>query len=184
MLVGIGAFELGNAAATLLILRATDLLTPSHGHGAAVKLALALYAGYNLAATLVAVPAGHLSDRRGSVLVLALGAAAFAGAFAGFAFVNGRITALAVLFATAGVGIGVCETAQSAAVAGFAPVQLRGSAFGLVSAIQAFANLAASAIAGVLWTAISPKVAFLYLAGWSAVALGAFAATGLRGTSI
>ncbi|HEY2705820.1 MAG TPA: hypothetical protein VGL20_19230 [Candidatus Dormibacteraeota bacterium] len=34
-------------------------------------------------------------------------------------------------------------------------------------------NLAASAIAGVLWSAISPVVAFGYLAGWMALALGA-----------
>jgi MFS family permease len=182
LVAGIGAFELGNAAATLLILRATELLTPSHGHGAAVKIAIGLYAGYNLAATLIAVPAGHLSDRRGSVLVLVLGAAAFAAAFAGFALVRASVVALALLFAVAGLGIGVGETAQSAAVAAFAPVGLRGSAFGLVSAMQAFANLAASAIAGALWTAVSPEAAFLYLAGWSTLALVAFAATGVRGT--
>lgn len=180
LLAGIGAFELSNAAATLLILRATDLLTPSHGHGAAVEIALALYAGYNLAATLSAVPGGHLSDRRGSLVVLVLAAAAFTGAFAGLAFVGTSIAALALLFAAAGVGIGIGETAQSAAVAAFAPPDLRGSAFGLVSAVQAFANLAASAVAGALWTLISPEAAFLYLAAWAAVALVAFAGTGLR----
>lgn len=50
LLLGVGAFELGNVAATLLILRATDLLSPEHGSDAAVKIALGLYAGYNLAA--------------------------------------------------------------------------------------------------------------------------------------
>ena len=37
---GISAFELGNVAATLLILRATQLLTPSARHDRAVKIAL------------------------------------------------------------------------------------------------------------------------------------------------
>jgi hypothetical protein len=60
-------------------------------------------------------------------------------------------------------------------VAGFAPIDLRGSAFGLVAAIQAFANLAASVVAGALWNAFSPTVAFLYLAAWSALAAIAFA---------
>lgn len=177
LLFGISAFELGNAATTLLILRATELLTPAHGHAAAVKIALGLYAGYNLAATVIAIPGGRLSDRRGSVLVLVLGAAAFAVSFAGLAFVGASIVLISVFFVVGGIGIGVGETAQSAAVAAFAPVELRGSAFGLVAAIQSFANLAASAIAGILWTTVSPEAGFLYLAGWSTIALIAFALT-------
>ena len=46
-------------AATLLILRATELLTQDRGHDAAVKVALLLYATYNLTATLSSVPAGR-----------------------------------------------------------------------------------------------------------------------------
>jgi len=178
LMFGITAFELGNVAATFLILRTTELIAPGHAYS---RTAILLYAGYNLAATLVAVPAGHLSDRRGGAIVLVLGAAAFTGAFAGFAFAGADIPLLAFLFVVAGLGIGVGETAQSAAVAAFAPVDLRGSAFGLVAAVQAFANLAASAIAGVLWKAVSPEAAFLYLAAWSAVAVVAFTAVAMRG---
>ena len=53
------AFEFGNVAATLLILRATELLTPGRSHTSAAQLALVLYAAYNLAATLASIPAGH-----------------------------------------------------------------------------------------------------------------------------
>jgi hypothetical protein len=42
---------------------------------------------------------------------------------------------------------------------------LRGSAFGLLAAVQSFGNLAASAIVGLLWTLASPRVAFGYLVG-------------------
>jgi hypothetical protein len=55
--------------------------------------------------------------------------------------------------------IGCVETAEHAAVAALAPVELRGSAFGLLAAVQGFGNLAASAIAGLLWTLASPRVA-------------------------
>ncbi len=178
IIAGIAAFELANVAATVLILQATALLEHGHSHATATKIALGLYAGYNLAATLVAVPGGHLIDRRGSLLVLVLGSAAFAGSFAGFAFAGSSIALLALLFAAGGVGIGLGEAAQSAAVAAYAPVDLRGSAFGLVAAVQALANFAASVIWGVLYTAVSPKTAFLYLAGWSMVALAVFAARG------
>jgi MFS family permease len=177
LLAGITAFELANVAATLLILRATELLEPGHGHDDATLIGLGLYAGLNLTATLVAIPGGHVSDRRGVVLVLVVSAAAFALAFAGFAVVGASIAALALLFALAGAGKGMGETAVSTAVAAFSAAELRGSAFGLVAAVQAFANMAASAVAGLLWTFVSPEAAFLYLAAWSVVAVAAFLAS-------
>jgi hypothetical protein len=48
---------------------------------------------------------------------------------------------------------------------------LRGSAFGLLATAQAGANLAASAVAGILWTAVSPAAAFLFLAAAMAVSV-------------
>ncbi|MDQ5822120.1 MAG: MFS transporter, partial [Actinomycetota bacterium] len=175
LLVGISAFELGNAAATLLILRATELLTPGRGHDAAVQVALLLYVAYNLAATLASVPAGRATDRRGGARVLVAGAAVFLAAYAGFAFAGPAIVPLALFFALAGVGIGLAETAERAAVAALAPAGLRGSAFGALAAVQAFGNLAASAVAGALWTLVSPRAAFLYLAAWMLVSVGALA---------
>jgi MFS family permease len=170
-MVGVSAFELGNVAATLLILRAGELLAPGRGQDRATQLALGLYVAYNLAATVASVPAGRLGDRRGAVLVLALGVTLFGLAYAGFAAGPTSVLALAPWFIAAGVGIGCVETAEHAAVAALAPVELRGSAFGLLAVVQSFGNLAASAIAGLLWTAISPQVAFGYLAAWMLLAL-------------
>ncbi|HSC92196.1 MAG TPA: MFS transporter [Gaiellaceae bacterium] len=180
ILLAVGAFELGNVAATLLILRATELLTPSHGHDDAVAIALALYIAYNAAAAVASVPGGRLGDRRGSVLMLALGIAVFAAAYGGLALVGASTAALAVCFVAAGVAIGFVETAEHAAVASHAPEAVRGSAFGALAAIQSLGNLAASAIAGLLWTAVSPRVAFLYLAGWMVVALVVLSASRRR----
>jgi MFS family permease len=183
LLLAVSAFELGNAAATLLILRATDLLTPGRGHDAAVKVALLLYAGYNLAATLASVPAGRATDRRGGIVVLLAGVLAFLGAYVGFALTGSSVVLLAVLFGAAGVGIGFAETAQHAAVATLAPPDLRGSAFGALAAVQSFGNLAASAVAGGLWTLVSPRAAFLYLAGWMVLSAAALVLTTGRGLS-
>jgi MFS family permease len=175
LLWGVAAFEVGNAAATLLILRATDLLTPTHGHGAAVKLGLALYAGYNVAAAATSLPAGGLHDRRGGVLVLSLGVGCFLAAYVGLALAGAGIVLLAVLFLLAGAGKGLVETVEQAAVAALAPAEVRGSAFGILAAIQSFGNLGASVTAGALWTLVSPRAAFLYLSAWMLVALAAFA---------
>jgi MFS family permease len=171
LLVAAAAFELGNLAATLMILRATELLGPGRSHTSAAQLALVLYAGYNVAATLVSIPAGHSGDRRGMLLILAAGIAGFLLADVGFAVSGESFALLAGCFILAGIGIGCAETAESAAVAQLAPEHLRGSAFGLLAAVQAVGNLAASLIAGVLWTAISPAAAFIYVAAWMALAL-------------
>jgi hypothetical protein len=56
-------------------------------------------------------------------------------------------------------------------MASTAPPDIRGSAFGLLAGVQAFGNLAASAVAGILWTFVSPEAAFLYLGAWMLVAL-------------
>ena len=79
---------------------------------------------------------------------------------------------LAIPFVLAGVGIGAVETAQHSAVAALAPEDLRGSAFGLLATVQSLGNLAASAVAGILWSAVFPTAAFTYLAAWMLLALG------------
>jgi MFS family permease len=171
LMVGVSAFEFGNVAATLLILRATELLAPGRGQDRATQLALGLYVAYNLAATLASIPAGRLGDRRGAVLVLVVGVGLFGLAYVGFAAGATSVLALAPWFIAAGVAIGCVETAEHAAVAALAPMELRGSAFGLLAAVQSFGNLAASAIAGLLWTLVSPRLAFGYLVGWMLLAL-------------
>jgi hypothetical protein len=60
LMIGVSAFEFGNVAATLLILRASELLAPGRGQDRATQLALGLYVAYNLAATLASIPAGRL----------------------------------------------------------------------------------------------------------------------------
>jgi MFS family permease len=170
LLVGVGAFELANVAATLLILRATDLLTPAYGSASATRIGIALYIGYNLAATLVSFPGGRLADRRGNVIVLVGGVLCFTFAYLGFALAGPSILVLGLCFAAAGVGIGFVETAEHSAVALLAPAEVRGSAFGLLAGIQSLGNLAASAVAGLLWTLVSPKAAFFFLVVWCVLA--------------
>ncbi len=171
LMAGAAAFELGNAAATLMILRATTLLSPTRGLEGATTVSLLLYVGYNAAASLVSVPAGHVNDRIGSVVVWSVGALGLLGAYVVFAFTGASVLWLGVAFVLAGVGIGCAETAQSAAVASTAGEGIRGSAFGMVGGIQAFGNLGASATAGIIWTAVSPRAAFVYLATWMLLSL-------------
>jgi hypothetical protein len=75
-----------------------------------------------------------------------------------------KFAATALGFVLGGIAIGCAETAQHAAVAALAPSAVRGSAFGVLAAVQSFGQLSASTVAGVLWTATSPTIAFGYLA--------------------
>jgi hypothetical protein len=57
---------------------------------------------------------------------------------------------------------------------------IRSSAFGVLATIQSLGNFAASALVGVLWTATSPRTAFLYVAGCMLVSVAAIFATRSR----
>lgn len=178
LFVGMGAFEFGNVAATLLILRATELLTPMRGLDGAARIALLLYVGYNVAGTLASLPGGHVSDRRSSLLALTIGTSAFLASYLMFAVGSTSIPVLLVAFALAGIGIGFVETAEAAAVAAMADDDVRGSAFGLLAGLQSLGNLAASGVIGLVWTLVSPTVAFGLAAGWMLAALVAFGIVG------
>lgn len=166
----IGTFEVGNIAATLLILRATEVLA-AQGRADATTLAIGLYTLYNIAGTLASLPFGRLGDRRGFRSILGAGFALFGVAYLGFAFGPADPVFLALAFVLAGIGIGAVETGEHALVASAAPAEHRGSAFGLLAGVQSVGDLLASGIAGILWTLVGPGVAFGYAAAWMGLAL-------------
>ena len=176
----IAAFELGNMATTLLILRGTGLL---HTHGrsvaAATSLAVLIYAGHNLFAAIVSYAGGHWIDRTGPRLAFAAGAAVYVASYLLFSLSSAGWPLLVIAFLLAGTGIGLAETAESALVARLLPDHLRGSGFGVLGGVQSFGDFASSAAVGLLWTAFSPTAGFLYAAGWMLVAAAATIRAGM-----
>ncbi|MBV8347270.1 MAG: MFS transporter [Mycolicibacterium sp.] len=176
-LLPVALFEFGNIATTLLILRATALLTsPSRTITAATSLAILIYAGHNVIATVASLIAGRWYDHAGPRVVFATGAAVYVIGYGVFAAGLDNAFVIALAFAAAGAGIGLAEPTQSAVVSQLLPDRLRGSGFGLLGAVQATGDLVATVTAGLLYTLVSPTVAFTYAAAWM---LAAVLASGL-----
>ena len=93
---GVFAHGIGDFAPTLLILRATQELTPSHGFARASVIAVGLYTFYNVVNALASYPAGVMADRVGKRGLLAFGYLLATIAFAAFLFAPPTIAALAV----------------------------------------------------------------------------------------
>ena len=170
--VPIVLFEFGNTATTLLILRATQLLhAGSRSLVAATSLAIVIYAAHNAAAAAASFAGGHWIDRSGPRVVFGLGAALYVVAYGGFAVGSTSWAFLLAAFVLAGLGIGLSETSESALVAGALPDSLRGSGFGALGGIQSAGDVVSSVTVGILYTVVSPVVAFAYAAGWMALSL-------------
>lgn len=166
-LLPVSFFELGNLATTLLILRATDLLSgDGRTRAAAAALAIFFYAAHNAAATVASLAGGHLVDRHGARPVFAAGGAVYIGAYLLFAFGPHTWPVALAGFLLAGIGIGFAETAESTAVALALPDRLRGNGYGMLGLVQSGGDLGATVVAGILWAVFSPTVAFGYAALW------------------
>jgi MFS family permease len=160
-------FEFGNLATTLLILRATELLhTAGRGLTEATSLAILLYVGHNAAATVAALAGGQAADRVGPRAVFAVGAACYVAGYGIFAVDQHAWPVLLGAFLISGIGIGLGETAESTTVALLLPDRLRGNGFAVLGLVQAAGDLVATVVAGFLWVALSPTVAFAYAAAW------------------
>ena len=166
-LVPVLLFEFGNLATTLLILRATQLLTSQQRSvTAATSIAILIYAGHNVIATLASLLAGRWYDRVGPRALFAAGAAVYVIAYGVFSAGVHSVIAVVLAFAAAGAGIGLAEPTESAVVAQLLPDRLRGSGFGVLGAVQATGDVVATVVAGFLYALFSPAVAFGYAAAW------------------
>lgn len=124
----------------------------------------------SIAYSLTSYPVGVLSDRVGRRGLLLLGLAVLICADVVLAFT----TSLSLVFIGAalwGLHMGLTQGLLSALVADTAPVELRGTAFGIFSLVSGVVLLIASVLAGVLWDIEGSKATFMAGAGFAALAL-------------
>lgn len=154
-------FALGNSSDMFLLLRAQQL-------GGSATTTVLLFAAFNLASVLCAYPAGIVSDRIGRKGVLTVGFFLFAAIYLGVAYAP-NIATLWALFPLYGLYNALTDGVGKAFITDLAPPSDRGAALGLQAAVTGIAAFPASLVAGFLWDAAGPSVAFLF--GASAAAL-------------
>jgi hypothetical protein len=174
LLVGVSAFEFGNVAATLLILRGTQLLAPGRSQDRATQLAIGLYVAYNLAATLASVPAGRLGDRRGAGAGPGRGRRAVRSGLRRLRRRRHQRSGAGAVVRGGRGGDRLCGDRRACRRGCAGACCAAGVGVGPLAAVQSFGNLAASTIAGLLWTLASPREAFGYPVGWMLLALAGF----------
>ena len=125
-----------------------------------------LYAAHNAAASVASIGGGHLADRFTARHVFTAAAVAYAAGYTVFAAGWTSWPVLLAAFLLSGIGIGFAETAESTVIAKALPDRLRANGFGVLGLTQAFGDLGATLVAGLLWSLLSPAVAFGYAAAW------------------
>ncbi|MGD8189596.1 MFS transporter [Brevibacillus ginsengisoli] len=145
-------FAIANFSDAFLILRAQNI-------GMETALIPLAYLMFNLVASIFSVPTGILSDRIGRKPVIVAGYLIFAAIYFGFGFIN-NILSIWVLFVLYGFYYAATEGIQKAYIADIIPEGQRGTAMGTYNAFTGLAALPASILAGFLWQAFGPTVAF------------------------
>ena len=167
-LAGVGVFGMGDFSHTLMILAATQLLLPAHGMAHAAEIAALLYVGHNVVYAAASYPVGALSDRIGRRGLLAVGylvgTLTAVGLVAAFALQLATVPWLAIVFAVGGLYLAFEEALEGTFTADLVGPEIRGTAYGLLGAVNGVGDVAASALVGGLWTLVSPAAAFAYAA--------------------
>ncbi len=171
-LVGVFVFGLADFAPTLVILRATDLLSPAHGIAHAAQIGALLYAVRNVFYAGASFPIGALGDRLGRRGLLAGGYLLAALTFMGFMSSNATVRYLLLLFAAAGVFIAIEDALEGAIAAELLPAETRGIGYGALGSINGVGDLFSSVIVGLLWTHVSVGAGLLYATVLSAIGAG------------
>jgi MFS family permease len=169
----VGIFGVGDFSHSLLILAATQLLTPAMGVIQAAQVAGLLYVWRNVVQVATSYPVGVLADRYGALTILVFGYAlgVLTAVFTALAFTldAANVAVLAAIFFIAGLYVAVQEALESTVTAGIVSADTLATSYGVLGAVNGTGKFISSATVGVLWTVVSPVLSF----GLAALMMGA-----------
>jgi len=157
-----GVLTLARFSEAFLVLRAQNV-------GFEVARAPLVMVVMSIVYAITAYPAGVALDRGRGAPLLAAGVVALIAADIVLALASGAVSVLAGA-ALWGLHMGLTQGLLAALVAGAAPNDLRGTAFGVFNLVCGIALLIASVLAGWLWDAYGPAQTFYVGAAFTVVA--------------
>jgi len=163
-LLAVGFFGAGDFAPTLLILLATQRLTPEFGAARAASIAVGLYLLRNVFNAAGAPLAGWLADHFPKRRVLAAGYALAAAMALVIIVAPLNVWTLAAVFALAGTFIALSETLEDSLCAELVGEAHHGTAFGVLATVNGLGDFLSSTVVGLLWSAFGARTAFSYSA--------------------
>lgn len=179
-LVAVGLFGAGDFAHSMLILLATQKLTPTLGAAKAASLAVGIYVLHNVLYSGFAFVAGWLADRWDKRRLLAGGYALAAVMAVLVIMLPPSVWMLALVFALAGIYVAIEETLEDSLCAELVTEEHHGMAFGTLATVNGVGDFLSSVIVGALWAGFGTAAAF----GYSAVLFAAGAMLVLRLPSV
>lgn len=147
-------FCLGNSSNTFLLLKSQE-------QGFSSSQVILLYLIFNMSASILAIPAGKLSDRFGRSKILVPGYLIYGLVYIGFAFLSSK-PAIILLFIAYGAYNAFISGAERAFIAENSPTGLEGTVLGLYGMLQGIGLLLSSIIAGLMWDHINSNAPFLF----------------------
>src|SRR5260370_18831651 len=131
------------------------------------RYGIALFILHNVFYAGVSYPAGALGDRVNKRNLLAFGYALFGIMCLLFLLQSTNVAVLALLFAIAGIYIGIVDAMERALAADLLPVAQRGVGYGSLATANSFGDLLSTICVAYLWSSVSFIAGFLYAAGFT-----------------
>jgi MFS family permease len=163
-LAAAGLFGMGGFAHTMLILLATQQLTPRFGAAKAASAAVALYILHNIFYASFCYIGGWLGDRFAKKWLLAAGYALGAVMALCIMALPAGPWSLSLIFILGGVSVALEETLEDSYCAELVEEKHQGMAFGVLATVNGIGDFLSSIIVGLLWTVAGTSVAFAYSA--------------------
>ena len=160
--VAVGLFGLGAFAHTLLILLATQKLTPTLGPGKAASVAVGLYVLHNVCYASFAFIGGWLGDRFPKKWLLGGGYLMSALMSLCIMTLPAAIWTFLLIFVLGGTNVALEETLEDSLCAELVGEEHHGMAFGVLATVNGIGDFLSSMAVGFLWTALGTTVAFGY----------------------
>jgi MFS family permease len=158
----VGLFGFGAFAHSMLILLATQKLTPALGANKAASIAVALYILHNVFYATFAFVGGWLGDRLPKKVLLAAGYCLSALMSLCIVILTPTVLTFVLVFILGGTNVALEETLEDSLCAELVHKEHHGMAFGLLATVNGMGDFFSSMIVGVLWSVFGTSVAFSY----------------------